>query len=74
MPDHYVGDIERLLEQELTVRPAIIIGHSMGGQIAARLAKQRPELVEAVISVDGSLGFHEKLEPVFAKASEDLLG
>jgi pimeloyl-ACP methyl ester carboxylesterase len=44
----------------------------MGGQIAARLAARRPDLVSAVVSVDGSLGFSAGLIPVFQKATDDL--
>jgi pimeloyl-ACP methyl ester carboxylesterase len=44
----------------------------MGGQIAARLAASRPDLVSAVVSVDGSLGFSEELAPVFQKTTDDL--
>lgn len=71
-PESYVDDVEHLIQNELKGRKAIIIGHSMGGQIAARLAKRRPDLVRAVVSVDGSLGFHQNFEPVFVRAAQDL--
>jgi len=72
MPGDYAADIEALLETGFPGKPFVLIGHSMGGQIAARLAKQRPDLVEAVISIDGSLGFSDRLAPVFRKTVEEL--
>lgn len=44
----------------------------MGGQIAARLAAKRPDLVSAVVSIDGSMGFPAKQAPLFQKAVDDL--
>jgi pimeloyl-ACP methyl ester carboxylesterase len=32
-------------------RPAVVVGHSLGGLVAARLAAERPELVEALVLV-----------------------
>lgn len=72
MPDNYVEDIEALIETRFSGEPFILMGHSMGGQIAARLAKKRPELVEAVVSVDGSLGFSDKLATTFQNAVDAL--
>ncbi|GAA0136747.1 alpha/beta hydrolase [Paenibacillus sp. YSY-4.3] len=73
-PSDYVRDLEALLESKSGGGKFVIIGHSMGGQLAARLALKRPDLVEAVISVDGSLGFAAELEPVFRKAADALQG
>lgn len=58
-PAHYVGDIEKLITTRYPGEEFIIVGHSMGGQIAARLAARRPDLVSAVVSVDGALGFSD---------------
>jgi pimeloyl-ACP methyl ester carboxylesterase len=72
-PDRYVADIETLITTRFSGERFVLIGHSMGGQIAARLATKRPDLVDAVVSVDGSLGFADALGPVFKKASRDLM-
>lgn len=44
----------------------------MGAQIAARLASKRPDLVSAVVSVDGSIGFSAEMEPLFSQTANDL--
>ena len=41
----------------LTDEPAVVVGHSMGGFVAAVLAAQDPELVRALVLVDGGLPF-----------------
>ncbi|SJZ79764.1 alpha/beta fold hydrolase [Consotaella salsifontis] len=71
-PADYVADIEALLDTRYPEERFVVIGHSMGGQLAARLAAKRPDIVDAVVSVDGSLGFDESLTPVFEKVSADL--
>lgn len=72
MPADYVADIEALIVNQYRGEKFILIGHSMGGQIAARLAVKRPDLIDAVVSVDGSLGFSANLAAVFQKATTDL--
>ena len=47
-----VAAIADLIEDESIENP-IVIGHSLGGQIAMRLAIERPELVGKVVTVDG---------------------
>jgi pimeloyl-ACP methyl ester carboxylesterase len=71
-PADYVADIEALIAGRYKGERFILIGHSMGGQIAARLAARRPDLVEAVISVDGSLGFAAETAALFGKIARDL--
>lgn len=71
-PADYVADIEALIAGRYKGERFILIGHSMGGQIAARLAARRPDLVKAVVSVDGSLGFAAETAPIFAKVARDL--
>lgn len=71
-PDHYAADIISLMETRFTGQKFTLIGHSMGGQIAARIAAFRPDLVDAVISVDGSLGFSEQLRPIFQETTRRL--
>lgn len=46
--DRVAAVFDRLAE-----RDAIVVGHGLGGAIAYRLAATRPELVRAVISVEG---------------------
>lgn len=43
--------------------PAAVIGHSMGGQIAADLAANAPHLVERLVLVDAALNFAGAPEP-----------
>lgn len=69
-PNHYALDIISLIETEFPGQKFTLIGHSMGGQIAARIAALRPDLVDAVISVDGSLGFDERFTPLFQETSD----
>lgn len=71
-PADYVADIESLLTTQFPGQKFVLVGHSMGGQIAARLAVQRPDMVSAIVSVDGSLGFSADLGPVFQKTVDDL--
>lgn len=71
-PEDYVRDIESLITTHYPGQTFTLMGHSMGGQIAARLAAKRPDLVNAVVSVDGSLGFSDKVGSAFAKATKEL--
>lgn len=71
-PDDYASDIEALISTRYPGQTFIVAGHSMGGQIAARLAAKRPDLVSAVISVDGALGFDGDAAKLFDKATETL--
>jgi pimeloyl-ACP methyl ester carboxylesterase len=71
-PADYVADIEALISTKYPGQKFVIVGHSMGGQIAARLAAKRPDLVSAVVSVDGSLGFSEDQAQLFGKTVHDL--
>ena len=71
-PGDYVADVEALIAGRYKGERFILIGHSMGGQIAARLAARRPDLIEAVVSVDGSLGFAAEAAPLFGNVSRDL--
>jgi pimeloyl-ACP methyl ester carboxylesterase len=72
MPADYVADIEKVLAAKYNSQKFVVVGHSMGGQIAARLAPRRPDLVRAVVSVDGSLGFSGKAAQFLKKAAQHL--
>jgi len=49
----YLGDLEALLDQLSPARPATIVGHSMGGNIASLYAGVRPERVSRLVSIEG---------------------
>lgn len=61
----YVADTAAFLEG-VVGEPAIVYGHSLGGEVAIMLAALRPELVRAVIDGDGPLSTenHPTEEPV----------
>lgn len=71
-PADYAADIEALLSTRYAGQRFVIIGHSMGGQIAARVAQKRPDLVDAVVSVDGALGFSGDAAQLFGKTAQGL--
>ena len=48
----FVFDLHQVLT-ELSTGPAILFGHSLGGQIASRFAALYPDLVQAAILVEG---------------------
>lgn len=51
-PD-YVADLEALLDHYVADQPATLVGHSMGGNIAALYAGVRPSRVGRFISLEG---------------------
>ncbi|MER6582355.1 alpha/beta hydrolase [Nonomuraea sp. NPDC001023] len=51
-PDAYVEDAAAFL-RGLEVGPVVVLGHSMGGVVAFRLAARHPELVRALIVEEG---------------------
>ena len=53
MPVH-AADVAALIEQ-LAGRPVVLVGHSMGGFVAAVTAARYPDLVSHVLLVDGGL-------------------
>lgn len=71
-PADYDADIENLIETRFPGEKFVVVGHSMGAQIAARLSIRRPDLVEAVIAVDGTLGFSDELSGLFEQTAKDL--
>lgn len=50
--ENFIIDLHRVLEVHVG-RPAWIIGHSLGGQIASRFAAVFPELVTGLILIEG---------------------
>lgn len=71
-PAQYVADIEELIATRYPGEKFMLVGHSMGGQIAARLGLKRPDLVSAVVSVDGALGFSDAVGLHFGKMEREL--
>jgi len=51
-PD-YLADLDALLEELSPERPATLVGHSMGGNIACLYAGVRPERVARVVNLEG---------------------
>lgn len=50
----HARDCARLLDQ-LGMKNIVVVGHSMGAMVAARLAALRPDLVRAIVLMDGGL-------------------
>jgi len=51
-----VDDLAALLEQHAST-PAILVGHSMGGNLSQELAFQKPKLVQAMLCLDCTWNF-----------------
>jgi pimeloyl-ACP methyl ester carboxylesterase len=51
-PD-YLADLDALIDRLAAPRPLRLVGHSMGGNVAALYAGVRPERVSAVVSLEG---------------------
>ena len=51
-PDNF-GDLDQILDHLCPHRPARLVGHSMGGNIALQYAGIRPERVRRVVSLEG---------------------
>lgn len=51
----YAADIALLLER-LDVDPVVVVGHSLGGSVAAVLAVEYPALVRAMVAVEPAYG------------------
>lgn len=49
----YLGDLDALLDHYSPQSPVVLVGHSMGGNIASLFAGIRPERVRALINLEG---------------------
>jgi pimeloyl-ACP methyl ester carboxylesterase len=65
-PVDMANDAAELLQQ-LGTGPAVVVGHSLGAQVASVLAVEHPELVRAVVAVDAGYGVTEEAAPMVAK-------
>jgi pimeloyl-ACP methyl ester carboxylesterase len=65
----FVDDLVWLCDQ-LDVRRPVVIGHSMGGNVALELAVRHPESVAAIVAIDSvitpSQAFRDAVQPVAA--------
>ncbi len=50
----HARDCAQLLDQ-LGLKDVVVVGHSMGAMVTARLAARRPDLVRAIVLMDGGL-------------------
>ena len=49
----YLGDLDAILDSVSADAPALIVGHSMGGNVALLYAGARPARVRAVVNLEG---------------------
>jgi lipase len=54
--DRHAEDVAALITSS-AAGPVVLVGHSMGGFVAAALARQFPDLVSGLVLVDGGLPF-----------------
>jgi pimeloyl-ACP methyl ester carboxylesterase len=69
----FAGDIAALLDQ-VGCGSVVAVGHSLGGVIVSALAVERPELVEAVVSVDPGYLVPDELSVVLDPVVDALAG
>lgn len=67
--DGQIADLAALV-RHLDAGPALLVGHSWGGQLAQLLAWQRPELVAGLVLVDPA---HEEFQPWSIRVAEAVL-
>jgi pimeloyl-ACP methyl ester carboxylesterase len=71
-PQELASDVEALIENKYAGQKFVLVGHSMGGQVAAILGASRPDLVKAIVSVDGTLGVPAGAQPTYEKLNSDI--
>ena len=71
--DEYLGDLDLLWQQfQLDPQRTVLMGHSMGGLIAARYAQTRPKRMRAVVMASPFLGLKIKLAPWYVSVGRIL--
>lgn len=60
----YVGDVEAILDHYAPDEPVLLVGHSMGAQVASLFAGLRPQRVKKLACLDGL--FLPDMEPALA--------
>ncbi|UVH60649.1 alpha/beta hydrolase [Variovorax paradoxus] len=71
-PHELASDVEALIADRYAGQKVVLVGHSMGGQIAAILGAKRPDLVKAIVSVDGTLGVPAAAQSTYEKLAADV--
>lgn len=71
--DRHAEDVAGLITAS-TSGPVVLVGHSMGGFVAASLARRFPDLVSGLVLVDGGLPFPPPVEIDTDEAIEQTLG
>lgn len=59
---------------QLGVRGALLVGHSMGGAIVLQVAATRPDLARAVALLDPAIFFPPEVQPLIAQLAEAFAG
>jgi pimeloyl-ACP methyl ester carboxylesterase len=62
-PEAHLADTAFAIER-LGIAPAVVIGHSIGGQRAIMVAGERPELVRALVVADSGPGSEDDAEEI----------
>jgi lipase len=71
--DRHAEDVAALITASAP-GPVVLVGHSMGGFVAAALARRFPDLVSGLVLVDGGLPFPRPLGIDVDQAIEQTLG
>lgn len=69
----FVDDLESLLEQVGRGRRVVLVGHSLGGYIAHRLAVRRPDLVDLLVLLDATHPEELQRSPQQAQGNDGVL-
>ncbi|QMU77981.1 alpha/beta hydrolase [Streptacidiphilus sp. PB12-B1b] len=67
--DHFLDDLEALLDRLYLTGPVHLLGNSFGGTVAFGLAQRRPEQVLSILAIES-----EPATPAWAAKMERLLG
>lgn len=65
-------DVEAMIDSRYAGQQFVLVGHSMGGHVAAILGEKRPDQVKAIVSVDGTLGVPLAAKEIYEQLAADL--